>query len=110
MELQNRTVLILGWEYPPRMVGGLAVATFGLVEALRKHLNVILILPYKDKETPELDNVTVYGLNEIQDHFPTDEIRLLLSKTYKTISKNSLYYYPNAVSYTHLTLPTTPYV
>ncbi len=97
MELQNRTVLILGWEYPPRMVGGLAVATFGLVEALRKHLNVILILPYKDKETPELDNVTVYGLNEIQDHFPTDEIKLLLSKSYKSISKSTLYYYPNVV-------------
>ena len=93
--IQHKTVLILGWEYPPRMVGGLAIATYGLVEALRKHLNVILILPFKDEETPELDNVTVYGLNEIQDHFPTEEIRLLFSRRYETISKNNLHYYPN---------------
>ena len=92
--IQNKTVLILGWEYPPRMVGGLAVATYGLVEALRKHLNVILILPFKDEKTPELENVTVYGLNQIEDNFPFEEIRILLSTRIKITTQSDLCYYP----------------
>ena len=93
--IQNKTVLILGWEYPPRMVGGLAVATYGLVEALRKHLNVILILPFKDDETPVLDNVTVYGLNEIEKDFPFDDVKILLASTISVKKMGKLSYYPS---------------
>ncbi len=90
---EKNTVLMLGWEYPPRMVGGLAVATYGLVEALRHHVNVILILPYKDDETPVLENVTVYGLNEVEEQFPHEDFKLLKTR-YRIIERGEISYYP----------------
>ena len=92
--LKNNTVLMLGWEYPPRMVGGLAIATYGLVEALRHHLHVILILPFKDKMTPVLENVTVYGLNQIEEDFPQEDFQILKTKI-KGVRNIS--YYPQLV-------------
>ena len=47
-DLRNKSVLVIGWEYPPRMVGGLAIATHGIVKALSNFINVKLIIPYKD--------------------------------------------------------------
>ncbi len=78
--LINKTALIVGWEYPPRMVGGLAIATYGIVKALSKHINVILILPYKDENTPNDPNITVYGLNNIERDFPIEEFEELRSE------------------------------
>ena len=95
--IRNNTALILGWEFPPRMVGGLAVATYGIVEALREHLHIILILPFKDENTPKLDNVTIYGLNEVDKYFPFDDVKSYLSRrrTYRS-TQSELHYYPNA--------------
>ncbi len=38
-------VLMLGWEYPPAVSGGLGVACFGLVKALEKLADVDLVVP-----------------------------------------------------------------
>jgi glycogen synthase len=39
-------VLMLGWEYPPRITGGLAVAAAGLVRGVRENgIDVLLLLP-----------------------------------------------------------------
>jgi glycosyltransferase involved in cell wall biosynthesis len=39
-------VLMLGWEYPPRVTGGLGVACAGLVRGLRENgVDVVLVLP-----------------------------------------------------------------
>ncbi|MBK1792517.1 glycosyltransferase family 4 protein [Persicirhabdus sediminis] len=38
-------VLMLGWEYPPAVSGGLGVACFGLVKALEKLAEVDLVVP-----------------------------------------------------------------
>jgi len=50
----SKSVLILGWEFPPRMVGGLAIATYGIVAALSRYMPVHLIIPFKDETTPSL--------------------------------------------------------
>jgi len=68
-ELKRKTALLLGWEFPPAMAGGLAVATYGIVNALKEFINIILIIPYKDDNTPEMPNVTIYGLNKLQEEF-----------------------------------------
>ena len=94
--LQNKTALVLGWEFPPRMVGGLAIATYGIVEALRKHLHIVLIIPYKDENTPQLSNVTIYGLNEIEKDFPHANLSLLsVNRSFWTTKENILNYYPS---------------
>ena len=43
-------ILMLGWEYPPAVSGGLGVATQQLVEALEPHANVTLLLPDTTEE------------------------------------------------------------
>lgn len=95
--LDNKTALILGWEFPPRMVGGLAIATYGIVEALRHHLHIILILPFKDENTPDLPNVTIYGLNEIENDFPLIDLTLLTRTRYHLAGSDEVYYYPSVL-------------
>lgn len=79
-DLSKNTALIIGWEYPPRMVGGLAIATHGIVKALSKYIKVILIIPFKDENTPKDPNITVYGLNTIEKDFPIEDFQILKSK------------------------------
>ena len=43
--MDNMKVLMLGWEYPPYMAGGLGIATKGLSEALSKKINLDLLIP-----------------------------------------------------------------
>ena len=70
----QKNVLVLGWEFPPRMVGGLAIATYGIVEALSKFLHVHLIIPFKNEQTPQIPNVQIYGLNQLEIDFDVTEI------------------------------------
>lgn len=55
-------VLMLGWEFPPLFSGGLGVATYGLVKALRSSANIRLIVPRSDPSTA-LENVNVIGVS-----------------------------------------------
>jgi len=46
-------VLMLGWEYPPRITGGLGVACAGLVRGLRENgVDVLLLLPPAGRAAP----------------------------------------------------------
>lgn len=57
-------VLMLGWEFPPIMSGGLGVATYGMVKALRTRAHVKLIIPASDPSMT-LENTTIIGLNNL---------------------------------------------
>ncbi len=95
---KQKNVLVLGWEFPPRMVGGLAIATYGIVEALSQFLHVHLIIPFKDEHTPQIPNVQIYGLNQIELDFEgpeiTEIITLLKKKNIFFESNNQVYPYP----------------
>src|SRR5688572_3173321 len=55
---------MLGWEFPPLFSGGLGVATYGMVKALRNNVDIKLIIP--SCSTPgSLSNVNIIGLNSI---------------------------------------------
>lgn len=98
MELiSDKSVLVIGWEFPPRMVGGLAIATYGVVEAMSQFMEVHLVIPYKDERTPSIPNVTIYGLNNIELSFDEKEIQSVLNK--KTIIKSfaEIHSYPLAM-------------
>lgn len=57
-------ILMLGWEFPPLINGGLGVACLGMAKALSKHADVSIILPKADPEF-EVENVGITGLNNI---------------------------------------------
>jgi glycosyltransferase involved in cell wall biosynthesis len=45
-------VLMLGWEFPPHISGGLGTACFGLTESLiRSDTKILFVIPKTDKET-----------------------------------------------------------
>ncbi|MCX7607034.1 MAG: glycosyltransferase family 4 protein [Bacteroidia bacterium] len=62
-------VLMLGWEFPPRIAGGLAVACYGLVKGLVYHgVEVTFVMPLRTGE--ELSNgYRLLGANEIEIPF-----------------------------------------
>lgn len=57
-------VLMLGWEFPPLISGGLAIACYGIAKALAKQTDLTVILP-KASQVSILDNANVVGLNNI---------------------------------------------
>ncbi len=57
-------VLMLGWEFPPLINGGLGIACYGIAKAMSKVCDLTLILPKSSPET-FLQNVEIFGLNNI---------------------------------------------
>ena len=55
---------MLGWEFPPLFSGGLGVATYGMVKALRNNVDIKLIIP-SYSTSGSLPNVNIIGLNSI---------------------------------------------
>jgi glycogen(starch) synthase len=56
-------VLMLGWEYPPMVNGGLGIACYGLSQALASKTDLSFIVP-KSAASPK--NIHLIGLNEKQ--------------------------------------------
>ncbi len=48
--MKRLRVLTLGWEFPPRITGGLGVACFGLSQALAKQVDLTVLLPTHSSE------------------------------------------------------------
>ena len=60
--MKKLKVLKLGWEFPPLISGGLAIACFGIAKALAKQTDLTIILP-KASQSSILDNANIIGLN-----------------------------------------------
>lgn len=78
----NASVLMLGWEFPPMINGGLGVASMGLAEALAKQTKVQLILPTHpslqketDLEILGLDQMDMSELQEVLPHFSEEKLQ-----------------------------------
>ena len=57
-------VLMLGWEFPPIINGGLGVASMGIARALSSKSALTLILPKADPKLT-LQNTELVGLNQL---------------------------------------------
>ena len=57
-------VLMLGWEFPPIINGGLGIASLGIAQALAKRSALTLILPKVDSNF-SLDQTELIGLNSL---------------------------------------------
>ena len=93
-KITNKSVLVVGWEFPPRMVGGLAIATHGLVEAMSHYIEVHLILPFADENTPQIDNVTIYGLNQIEQNFTEEQMEVFSKMDFEIFNTHDVFSYP----------------
>jgi glycogen synthase len=64
MNKKQPKILMLGWEFPPVINGGLGVACHDLCIALSKHARVTMVIP---KTYPEftIENLELIGLNTI---------------------------------------------
>lgn len=83
MKMRKPKILMLGWEFPPSISGGLGVACYGLCKALAKECDIHLILP---KAAPGiiLPGVNIIDLStlEIKEFFTKKEL-LSLTKVIK---------------------------
>lgn len=58
-------VLMLGWEFPPVINGGLGIACLGMAKAMSKHVDLSIILPKTDPDF-RVNNVELIGLNHVE--------------------------------------------
>ena len=59
-------VLMLGWEFPPFVNGGLGVASHGLAEALSPHIDLNILVPRADSsDVAAKANINILGLNKV---------------------------------------------
>ena len=65
MEEKRLQILMLGWEFPPVVAGGLGTACYGLCKALSQYADITLILPRSEKgqKLEDIANINILGLN-----------------------------------------------
>jgi glycosyltransferase involved in cell wall biosynthesis len=74
--MKKPRILMLGWEFPPEISGGLGIANFNLCKALAPLTDLTLILPKSDPDL-KIPNVNIIDLSRIklEDHFDKIELK-----------------------------------
>ncbi|SFC49288.1 hypothetical protein SAMN05421780_10642 [Flexibacter flexilis DSM 6793] len=103
-------VLMLGWEYPPIVAGGLGMACYGLTKALSQYVHITLILPRKEIVMPTPSHVDIIGLNTIglaPEATPTNPIcyEEITQEVYYAAAPDDLNPYPVSIGYTEIVQP-----
>lgn len=65
--MQKPRILMLGWEFPPEISGGLGVANYNLCKALAPLSHLTIILPKVDPAL-KIPNVNIVDLSQIKLH------------------------------------------
>ncbi|GIX40889.1 MAG: hypothetical protein KatS3mg129_0622 [Leptospiraceae bacterium] len=87
--MSKRKILMIGWEYPPHIVGGLGIATYGIAKALGELGHKILfILPRITGKEPKDKNIFVLGVNSRYLPFSKEELQKFLIETMNLQSFN----------------------
>ena len=82
-------ILMLTWEYPPRIVGGIARVVHDLSKRLIKDGHDVTVITYKDGEMPEYENdkgVNVYRIENYMIH-PNNFIDWIMQMNFNMIAK-----------------------
>ncbi len=82
-------ILMLTWEYPPRIVGGIARVVHDLSKRLIKDGHEVTVVTYKDGDTPYYENdkgVEVYRVDNYIIH-PNNFIDWILQLNFNLIAK-----------------------
>lgn len=64
--MSRSKILMLGWEFPPVINGGLGVACHDLCAAMSKHADVTMIIP-QASEGFKMKNINLIGLNTVNE-------------------------------------------
>ena len=84
-------ILMLTWEYPPRIVGGIARVVHDLSKRLIKDGHEVTVVTYKDGDTPYYENdkgVDVYRVDNYMIH-PNNFIDWIMQLNFNLIAKAS---------------------
>ena len=82
-------ILMLTWEYPPRIVGGIARVVHDLSKRLIKDGHEVTVITYKDGEMSEFENdkgVNVYRIDNYMIH-PNNFIDWIMQMNFNMIAK-----------------------
>ena len=82
-------ILMLTWEYPPRIVGGIARVVHDLSKRLIKDGHEVTVVTYKEGDLPDYENdkgVEVYRVENYMIH-PTNFIEWVLQLNFNLVSK-----------------------
>ena len=82
-------ILMLTWEYPPRIVGGIARVVHDISHRLIKDGHEVTVVTYKEGELPEYENdkgVEVYRVENYMIH-PTNFIEWILQLNFNLTAK-----------------------
>ena len=82
---------MLTWEYPPRIVGGIARVVHDLSKRLIKDGHEVTVVTYKDGDVPYYENdkgVEVYRVDNYMIH-PNNFIDWIMQLNFNMISKAS---------------------
>ena len=82
-------ILMLTWEYPPRIVGGIARVVHDLSHRLIKDGHEVTVITYKDGEIPEFEDdkgVKVYRVENYMIH-PNNFIDWIMQMNFNMIAK-----------------------
>ena len=82
-------ILMLTWEYPPRIVGGIARVVYDLSRRMIKDGHEVTVITYKDGETLEFENdrgVKVYRVDNYMIH-PNNFIDWIMQMNFNIIAK-----------------------
>lgn len=103
MDKKRLKVLMLGWEFPPIMAGGLGTACYGLSKALSEYVDLTLILPTTEKPWQMNGKVEMLGLNYygLDRHLPAPEAEASFTKITKVhyVEAGDLNPYPFGIAY-----------
>lgn len=78
-------ILMLGWEFPPIINGGLGVACLGMAKALSKVADVSIILPKTDPNFI-VENVELIGLNNVDVEALKSQFTTSVYQSFETVS------------------------
>ena len=82
-------ILMLTWEYPPRIVGGIARVVHDLSKRLIKDGHEVTVVTYKDGDTPYYENdkgVEVYRVDNYMIH-PNNFIDWIMQLNFNLVAK-----------------------
>jgi glycogen(starch) synthase len=77
------TILMLGWEFPPQISGGLGIANYNICKGLSKWVHQLIVLPNLP-EGLEIENARITGISNVHS------IRKHTKKWKQTLSNNPI--------------------
>lgn len=84
-------ILMLSWEYPPRIVGGMARVVHDLSQRLYKDGHEVTVITYRDGDTPYYENdkgVNVYRVDNYMIH-PNNFVDWVMQLNFNMVAKAS---------------------